>query len=425
MAPAHGHQLVADVIHEHPGVGQNAVRKHAHHVADPLHRLLRAQPLADAAEAADVAEQERDLGVPPCQQVGMQGELFRKLAGEELLELHAGGEGRVLLFEAGHPGRHAAGDQLDQHRLQLADQVLLQDAPRPPAVAIDGPHHGPVGIEQGRRHYRFYAAQAGQLIGSQAGQFPERPLFLADLIEDAEAGPPIVFGDLRPRGKGTGLPGAAVPDQDPARIEADDVDDGLGGLLEEVGRTGRALKDAHRGLQPMQHLPVQLAGRRLTGQAGEPPDCGKLQVGRHRDFGQAVQAGRFRFSSWTRTAFFPTLKKTGSGISPHAGRFQGRAVVDGDRERGAEILDPQRAVFLALEQDVPAGDGVLFQRGDHQSGKGALRIPAERPLLALDLPAQFQRAVEDFVMDRPLVFVDANLPGKTHEVSRVRLPIRR
>ena len=164
----------------------------------------------------------------------------------------------------------------------------------------------------------------------------------------------------------------------------------------------------------MQHLPIQLAGRRLAGQAGKPLQRRKLQVGRHRALGQAVQVGRFGFDLLHPNRLFSDAEEDGQRHLPHSRRFQGQAVVDTDGERGAEVLDPQRAVFLALEQDVPAGDGGLFQRGDDQAGQRALRIPAKRPLLALDLPPQFQGAVEDFVMHRPLVFVNANLPGKTH-----------
>ena len=120
-ARPHGHELVADVVDEHALVREHAVGEHAHHVADPFDRPLRAEPLADAAEAADVAEEERHFLRAALEQVGLFGQALRKLAREELFEADALFQRRLLLLQPGHAAGHRRGEQLDEHRLDFAD----------------------------------------------------------------------------------------------------------------------------------------------------------------------------------------------------------------------------------------------------------------------------------------------------------------
>ena len=129
--PPHGDQLVADVIDENAAVGQNAVGQLPHHVADPVHGPRRAEPLADPAESADIAEQDRDVGVMAVEEVGAEGELFGKLAGEELLE----GCPRLARRRARERGAHRSGEELHQLRLQRRDRAPGDDPlARPDAI---------------------------------------------------------------------------------------------------------------------------------------------------------------------------------------------------------------------------------------------------------------------------------------------------
>lgn len=175
---------------------ENAVRKHAHDVADPLYRPAQAQAFADAAETANIAKQKRDFDVPPFQQIGLQAELLGQLAREELLELDTSRKRGLLLLQACHSGRHSVGDQFDQHRLQFADELWIREPSGPPAIAVNGADDLAIGGEKRRRHNCGNAGQTVLLLGHDAWQLPKRPLFSADFVQDAEAGTPIVFCDL-------------------------------------------------------------------------------------------------------------------------------------------------------------------------------------------------------------------------------------
>ena len=103
---------------------QDALGKCPHDVADPGDGRPRPQILSDAAEAPHVAEQDRDVGILPVEQIRVTSQLFRQLAAEELLKTHPLLRGGPFLGEAFQPDGDAEGQRLHELSLQLADARL-------------------------------------------------------------------------------------------------------------------------------------------------------------------------------------------------------------------------------------------------------------------------------------------------------------
>src|SRR5207249_3128723 len=126
---------------------------------------------ADPAEATDVAEQDGDLAVAAVEQVGVVEQLPGQLGGEELLHLHASGDGLALLLEASEPGGDAAGQQLHEPRLRLAEGGDA-GAKALAALAVEGAEDGAGAVEDRRRHHRLDAGEALGVLSARGEHLP-------------------------------------------------------------------------------------------------------------------------------------------------------------------------------------------------------------------------------------------------------------
>src|SRR5262249_6270097 len=138
-------------------------------------------------------------------------------------------------------------------RLQLAATPRRRLAPLF-ALAVKGADDIAAAVEDGGGDDGLQCLEAGSLDGGGLLRvLPERAFLLAQGGPDVLARLPGEVRGIGAVGGGDG-PGVALQQQDPAGIETDDQDQGLGGAVEEVGGGDGALQDAHGSLQPADQL---------------------------------------------------------------------------------------------------------------------------------------------------------------------------
>ena len=132
---------------------------------------------------------------------------------------------------------------------------MERNGERPPAFAVEGADDGLAGVEERGGHDGLERRQAGRVgVAGAPALLPKRLFLIPHLFENALAGLP---GSVARRAVAVGggdAPIVAVEEQDAADFEADDLDEGLGRLVEEVGGADGGLEDAHGGLKPADHL---------------------------------------------------------------------------------------------------------------------------------------------------------------------------
>jgi hypothetical protein len=262
----HRHQLIADVIDQHAPLLDDAIGERAHHVADPLERARRAELIRDPAESADIAKQNRDFDIASLEQIGLDRELVGQLRREELLELHARRQRLLLLIEPGQSGRHAAGQGLDDHRLQLADRGRGGGRADVPPIAVERPDHLPARIENRRDDDRLHIGQAVRIrqgIGRRR-RVPERAFRLPHTGQHSRTRPGIDCAAAEPRTEElrASPPLIAIGCHHTTRIQPHELNDGLRRPFKEIRRAGGALQHFDHGLQPGHNRLRRLPRRR-------------------------------------------------------------------------------------------------------------------------------------------------------------------
>ena len=378
-----------------------------------------AEPLADPAEAADIAEEEGDLPVLPAEEVGPGGKFVGQLGGEELLELHARRHRRLLLLDPRQARRDAAGQQLHEHGVDLRDPRH----PRRPAahepLAVERPDHLALAVEDRRGHDGAHADQAGAHV-LQVGLLPEGPPLVAKASEHPPARPPASRRGRRARRRPAldDPPVVALADQDLAEVEADDVDDPVGRPLEEVGRAGGRVEDVHDRLKPADQ------GLRL-----DPPRRGQLQ-------GREPGGGRYTARNLSRLRQpldrdpvrlrvpFLDVDRLAPDRENHGERHLGRCVRahldafgQGQGIHRAEVLQADEPAGKPFHLDVMAGDGVLVEPGEGDAAPAQRRVAGVHGLGRVGLPSELDDAVELADEDLAVSIEHPDQHGKPHRVS--------
>src|SRR5262249_20120025 len=141
-------------------------------------------------EAAHVAEQNGDVGLAAVEEVGLPGEGLGQLANEELLEQGGGLEGGLLLLLSRQAIGNAAGQQVDEHRLELAAS-LGRPGRLASAFAVESADDIALGVEQRGSDDRIESEQAGGVgDGRLLWLLPDGPPIADEALQDVFAGTP-------------------------------------------------------------------------------------------------------------------------------------------------------------------------------------------------------------------------------------------
>ena len=120
-----------------------------------------------------------------------------------------------LIWLARQAGGHPAGQQLDEHGLQLGDRLFVEKATLAAALAVQGADHGSVTPEDRGRHDGLDANQTHSRRRNSRWHFPERSFLPAHTAQDVLAWPPVALGSNQVGGPcGLRLPLALVQKQD-------------------------------------------------------------------------------------------------------------------------------------------------------------------------------------------------------------------
>ncbi len=291
------------------------------------------------------------------------------------------------------------------------------DGERPPAFAVEGADDGLAGVEERGGHDGLERRQAGRVGGAGApALLPERLLLGPHLFEDALAGPPGSVA-RRPVAVGGGdAPVVAVEEEDAADFESDDLDEGLGGLVEEVGRADGGLEDAHGGLEPADHL-LELR----PAESGQRPEA----VG---EVGEAAGSDGVFFEALEDGLHVGVVADadgaSGQGEGERRGDFgggAGREGASGDGGAGegglAAVGEPDAAGGERFEEGVSARDVVHFVlAGDDESGRPGVvgGLEGVRLRLAGLLSSQLDRPGQPALEGRLIGFGDTDCQGIGH-----------
>jgi hypothetical protein len=289
------------------------------------------------------------------------------------------------------------------------------------ALAVEGADDAAAGVEDRGGHHRLEALQAVGVAGVR-GVLPEGALLQADALEHVAAGRRHPAAAARGAADGGHRPPAVLQEQGAAGVQADDLDQRPGGLLQEVRRTDRALQDAHRRLQPADqgvHLDrVEVRQR---------PDAADQDVEVARPDGDLLQPleGGGRGGRGRLDRHLALLDQQGERRRQFGGGRgrDGRAAPADVERHPAAVGDPDGPGGQRLQEDVAARAVTLLLPGEHQPGRApfAGRDRAVGRRFPRALPPQLERVREADLVRRATVLRDAQSERQTHEM----VPIRR